>query len=51
MKDNLYLIKEKDTELSNGRTEESTKDNGKMVNNTELEYSHQKIIKLKKENG
>ena len=36
---------------SNGRTVESTKENGKMESSTASVYLLLKIIKLKKENG
>ena len=39
------------TAFLDGKTVGSTMVNGKMENNTELAFSPQKIIKLKKENG
>ena len=50
-KDSLCSTKEKVMVLSNGKTVESMKDNGKTVNNMELEYSRPRIIKLKRVNG
>ena len=50
-KDNLSSIREKGTVRSSGRMVVFMKDSGKMVSNMELEYSRQRTIKLRKENG
>jgi hypothetical protein len=51
MRVNSFSTKERVMVHSNGKMGVYTKDSGKMENNTELEYSHPKTTKLKKENG
>jgi hypothetical protein len=45
------MIKSMDMENSNGPMEEYIKDNGLMVNNTELVFIKEPMVKKERENG